>query len=121
MKTAGITASLVLFGVAAIAQEPAPEPLPAEVRANVAAMNCPQPPIPERFSLPREDIAFLYKRANDYADCVSAYVNARQEKMKQYNDLGRAEAEAANAAIAEINDYKARLKQFDEKHNTKKN
>ncbi|MEJ1964537.1 MAG: hypothetical protein WDO56_24495 [Gammaproteobacteria bacterium] len=100
-------------------QEPPPE-LPAEVKAAVPPMDCAQPKIPERASMPVEDIDFFIKKVNAYGDCVSAYVTVRQVDIKKYSDLARAHAEAGNSAVKEIGDYRAKVVAFQEKHNPRK-
>ncbi|MEJ0037919.1 MAG: hypothetical protein WDO68_17900 [Gammaproteobacteria bacterium] len=98
-----------------------PQPLPPEVKASVPAMDCPQPKIPERASMPVEDIDYFIKKVNAYGDCVSAYVTLRQVDIKKYSDLARAHAEAGNDAVKVIGDYRAKVVAFQDAHLPKKN
>ncbi len=123
-RWAGLVIAIALVAGSAHAQEPAagdpPQPpLSPEVLATVPAMDCEQPKIPERASMPRDDIDYLYKRVNAYNDCISQYITARQAEVKRYGDLSRAQADAANAVVSDFNAYRERLKAFDEKHNKK--
>ena len=83
-------------------------------------MSCPQPKLPERFSVSQEDMQYLMEQIRTYTDCVRQYVEARQEAANRYNALVKAEADAGNAAVKEINEYHAQVLAFRDKHNPEK-
>ncbi len=115
----GALAGLCLVASAQDSVDKLPE-LSPEVRATVPAMNCPQPKIPERASMPVEDIDFFITKVNAYGMGVSAYIADRNTQAKKYRDLARAQADAGNAAVKEIGDYRASVIAFQEKHKHKK-
>lgn len=93
---------------------------PAQTASSVPTMNCPQPKLPERVSIPQEDIQYLMEQIRTYTDCVRKYVEARQEAANRYNALVKAEADAGNAAVKEINEYHAQVLAFRDKHDPAK-
>jgi hypothetical protein len=124
MKTANVLMCLVAgLCLSASAEEASqdPPPLSPEVKATVPAMDCPQPKIPERASMPMEDVDYFIKKVNAYGDCVSTYVTQRQVDIKKYSDLARAHAEAGNDAVKVIGDYRAKVVAFQDAHAPKKN
>jgi hypothetical protein len=88
--------------------------------ATVPQISCPQPKLPERVSVAQEDLQHLMEQVNAYARCVKAYVDARQAAANHYNTLLKQEVDAGNAAVKEINEFQARLNDFRERHDPKK-
>jgi hypothetical protein len=102
----------------AIAQE-TPPPNAVVLETSVPKMSCPQPKVPQRVSVAPEDVAYLEKQAQAYGDCVTKYVNDRQAQTQKYNDMAKAEAEAGNAAVIEINSFYAQVKDIEKKNKPK--
>ncbi|MEI9995039.1 MAG: hypothetical protein WDM91_10625 [Rhizomicrobium sp.] len=80
---------------------------------------CVQPALPQRFSLPPEDIAYLHKQVNAYGECIAKYVSARQSAGQDYAGRARAEIDAGNAAATEANAYIAKVRDFESRHRDK--
>lgn len=106
----------VCFAQAAAPAAPADAPAYSAASAEVPADACTQPKLPERYSIPHDDIVYLEKQVNAYGACVKAYVEARQASAQKYSDLAKAEADAGNAAVKMINDYYAKVKSFEASH-----
>lgn len=91
----------------------------AEANLQVPSVNCTEPKLPQRLSLPQEDLMYLEKQVNDYRACLKAYVDARRVDAQKYADRAKAEADAGNAAVKEVNDYTAKVKAYEASHGVK--
>jgi hypothetical protein len=112
-----VAAAVMLWTAPLRAGESPKEPPPVSVEspATVPQMACEQPKIPQRYSMPHEDVDYFIKRASAYVECVAKYISERQAQIRKYNDLARAQADAGNAAVKEVNDYRAKVKAFQKK------
>jgi hypothetical protein len=109
----------VLLSCGFAAADGATPPAAAAPEASVPTMACTQPKLPQRFSVAPEDVAYLEKQAQAYGDCVTKYVNERQAQTQKYNDMAKAEADAGNAAVIEINSFYAKVKDIEQKNKSK--
>jgi len=119
----------LLLSCAALADEPAtttetpqaaPPPLSPEVLATIPSASCDKPRIPERASMPDEDVRYFLDKVQVYTDCVTAFIQQRQVDMRHFNDLARAHAESGNDAARGINEYHVKVREFMDKHAPKK-
>ncbi len=111
MKRASILCCLlVLLGAAGIADRGFAQ------EASVPPMDCRKPKVPERFSVARDDLAYLEKQAGAYGDCVRRYVDERNRQIQQLEAMAKAEAEAGNAATIEVNDLFAKVKALEDRN-----
>ena len=94
--------------------------LPKEALDTVPAMACEKPKIPQRASMPEDDIHYFLEKVRAYTACVSAYITERQTQMRKYNDLARAHAQTGNAVAQDVNLYQGQVKEFLDKHMPKK-
>ncbi|MEJ0028849.1 MAG: hypothetical protein WDN01_22710 [Rhizomicrobium sp.] len=106
-----LAALCLLAAAPAFAQSASVAPPPADP--------CVPPALPQRFSLPAEDIAYLHKQVNAYSVCVSQYIAARQTAGQDYANRARAEIDAGNAAAKDANAYIATVKDFESQHRDK--
>ncbi len=111
MKQAPIVGCLlVLLGTFGLAERGVAQ------EASVPPLDCRKPNVPERFSVARDDLAYLEKQAGAYGDCVRRYVDERKRQIRGLEAMAKAEAEAGNAATIEVNDLFAKVRTLEDKN-----
>jgi hypothetical protein len=109
----------VLWAATASADPPAtPAAAPPDSAGQVLVppMPCIAPKIPQRVSVAREDVEYLQKQAHIYGECVKKYIDERQAHITFLGNQQKAEAEAANTAAKDVNDYLDEVREFAKKN-----
>lgn len=104
----GLILAGALTASAAGAQSPTQSPAAASSAPSVPEMTCKQPTPPGDDATPKQVNQFN-QDAKAYQVCVQDYVNARQADLQKYQNLAKANAAAANAAIKSFNDFVKQL------------
>lgn len=104
---------LVLFAAALLAQaEPvATQAVPPPVSA-VPPPSCKKPNLVKRLGITEEDVANTGEAAQAYVDCMKPYIQEKGQKANALMVQAKAEAEANNTAVAEINTFIAAYKEW---------
>ncbi len=101
-----MTGGPLLVLLSAVAGVPAADAVPTPVPPPA----CEKPHVPERLSVAAEDVAYLIKKTRAYGACISAWIDERNRHIQQLQAQVTAEANAANAAIRDLDDLNARVK-----------
>lgn len=88
-------------------QTPPAGPAPATVA--VAPPACTAPPLVERPGMDQEQVNAVVETAQAYTDCMSDFVEAHRATAQDLLARFNAEAEATNAAVAEVNGFVERF------------
>lgn len=80
---------------------PAPSPAPAN--------ECKAPDLPERSGLSAEEANRIGDEARVYADCITAYIEARRSALGVRLAEVQAESDAVGAVTTEANEFVARF------------
>lgn len=86
------------------------------LRQGASQTPCSKPALVERMSVPKEDLAALFERGQSYSDCMSKAIEAKRANANRLMDEAKAEAEASNAMVKEVNDFVAALRAYEAEH-----
>lgn len=77
---------------------------------------CKRPELRDQVNVSAEQLGHLTESAQAYIDCMKPVIEAKRKQAQETLESGRAQAEAVNASVADINAFIEAFRAYQEKH-----
>lgn len=88
----------------------------AAAEDNPAEKTCKKPELRDQVSVSAEQMNYLTESTQSYLDCMKTVIEAKRDQAKKTLEAAQTQAQAANAAVTEVNGFIEAFRAYQAKH-----